>query len=116
MSIESSVQDHTVDNVPEGNAIILDGMALIQATNKLPSSFGEFAEQLFSRVIKLAIYHKSLPVDFGVDRYPDMSIKNLERNKRASGGLAVINIYGADQKLPAQWGKFLKHGRNKEAQ
>jgi hypothetical protein len=34
-SIESSVQNHTVDNVPEGNAIILDGMALIQATKKL---------------------------------------------------------------------------------
>ena len=50
-----------------------------------------------------------------VDRYPDIRIKNLERNKRASGGLAVINIYGADQKLPAQWGKFLKHGQNKEA-
>ena len=45
--IESSVQDHAVDNVPKGNAIILDGMALIQATKKLPSSFGEFAEQLF---------------------------------------------------------------------
>ena len=107
-SIEASVQDHIVDNVLEGNTIILDGMTLIQATKKLPSSFGEFAEQLFFRVIKLAIYHKSSHLDFVVDRYPDMSIKNLERDKWASGGLAIINIYGADQKLPAQWGKFLK--------
>ena len=114
-AIESDVQDQAVDNIPEGNAIILDGMALIQATKRLPSSFGEFAEQSFSRVIKLAIYHKSSRFDFVVDRYPDISIKNLERNKRASGGLAVIDIYGADQKLPAQWGKFLKHGQNKEA-
>lgn len=66
-------------------------------------------------MIKLAIYHKSSRVDFVVDRYPDISIKNLERNKRASGGVAVINIYGPEQKLPAQLGKFLKHGRNKEA-
>jgi L-lactate utilization protein LutC len=115
MVIKKSVQNHTVDNVPEGSAIILDGMALIQATKKLPASFGEFAEELFLRVIKLAIYHKSSRVDFVIDRYPVVSIKNLEQNKRASGGLAIINIYGADQKLPAQWGKFLKHGRNKEA-
>ena len=81
MSIESSVQDHIVDNVPEGNAIILDGMALIQATKRLPSSFGEFAEQLFSRVIKLAIYHKSSRVDFVVDRYPDIGIRNQRRNQ-----------------------------------
>ena len=44
MAIESDVQDQAVDNIPEGNAIILDGMALIQATKRLPSSFGEFAE------------------------------------------------------------------------
>ncbi|XP_046860784.1 uncharacterized protein LOC124454014 [Xenia sp. Carnegie-2017] len=90
-------------------------MALIQAAKKLPSSFGEFAEQLFLRVIKLATYHRSTRADFVVDRYPDASIKNLERNKRASGGLEVMNIYGADQRLPAQWIKFLKHGGNKEA-
>ncbi|XP_028391978.1 uncharacterized protein LOC114516648 isoform X2 [Dendronephthya gigantea] len=113
-SIESSVQDHIIDSLPAGNAVILDGMAIIQSTKKLPSSFGELAEQLFSRMINLAIYHKSSRVDFVVDRYPDVSIKNLERNKRASGGLAVINIYGAEQKLPTQWSKFLKHGRNKE--
>ena len=100
--IESSVQDHIVDSVPGGSAIILDGMALIQPTKKLPSSYGEFGVQLFLRVIKLAIYHKSLHVDFVVDRYPDVSIKNHERNKWASGVLAIINIYGADQKLPAQ--------------
>ena len=114
-TLESSVQDHTVDNIPDGNAIVIDGMALVQTTKKLPSTFGEFAEQLFSRVIKLSVYHKSSRVDFVVDRYPDMSIKDLERDKRASCGLAVINIYGADQKLPAQWSKFLKHGPNKEA-
>jgi hypothetical protein len=54
-SIESSVQNHTVDNVPDGNAIILDGMTLIQATKKLPSSFGEFAEQLFQFITYLRV-------------------------------------------------------------
>ncbi|CAB4023481.1 Hypothetical predicted protein [Paramuricea clavata] len=75
---------------------------------------------IFSTIPKLKLktfssMAKKVKVSSAKDRYPDVSIKNLERNIRASGGLAVINIYGADQKLPAQWDKFLKHGRNKEA-
>ena len=40
-TIEASVQNHMGDCVPEGNAIFLDGMALIQSAKRLPSSFGD---------------------------------------------------------------------------
>ena len=115
MLIEDSMENATLSSVPEGNALILDGMAIIQSMKKLPSSFGELADQLLRMVINLGLHHKSLRVDFVIDTYPDTSIKNLERSARASDGVAIITVYGAEQKLPTQWIKFLKHGKNKEA-
>ena len=113
--IESCTQNATLPNVPEGNALILDGMAMIQGMKKLPSSFGGLADQLLRMVINLGLHHNSICVDFVIDTYPDASIKDLERSARASDGVAIITIYGAEQKLPTQWGKFLKYGKNKEA-
>ena len=113
--IESSVQNHTVENIPEGNALILDGMALIQTAKKLPASFRELAEHLLTRVVKLGVHQQSSHVDFVIDRYPDVTIKNLERSMQANTGVTVVDIYGPEQKLPAQWGKFLKHGSKKES-
>ena len=75
--IESSVQNHTVGNIAQGNALILDGMALIQPAKKLPASFGELAEDLLTRVVKLGVHHQSSRVDFVIYRYPDVSIKAM---------------------------------------
>ena len=115
MSIKSSVQDHIVATFQREMQSFLMGWHSFRLQRGYRRRLENLLSSCLSRVIKLAIYHKSSRVDFVVDRYPDISIRNLERNKWASGGLAVINIYGAEQRLPAQWGKFLKYGRNKEA-
>lgn len=91
--IESSVQNDTVESIPGGSVLILDGMALIQTTKKLPTYFGELAKQLLTKVIKLGEHHKSSRVDFVIDRYPDVSIKDLERSMRANSGVTVVNSY-----------------------
>jgi hypothetical protein len=49
------------------------------------------------------------------DRYPEISIKNLERNKRAESGSTHIKICSPNQKVPQQFKKFLSLGKNKEA-
>ncbi len=114
--IESKAENHIAGTTPDGNnALIIDGMALIQSSLKLPSTFGEYALQLLQKIVNLAAYHKSTRADFVIDRYPIISIKDLERSKRAHEGVTIVNIYSHDQKLPAQWGKFLKYGPNKEA-
>ena len=111
--LESSTVDPCVESVPEGNALIIDGMAIIQAMTKLPATFGELADQILERIVKLGIHRKSSRIDFVIDTYPESSIKDLERSSRASDGVTIITIYGTEQKLPAQWPKFLKYGPNK---
>ena len=113
--IESTSQEAISPSVPQENALIVDGMAMIQSVKNLPSSFGEFANMLLKMLINLGLQSKSLRIDFVTDTYPDGSIKDLERRMRASDGAAIIRIHGASQKLPTQWKKFLKFGKNKEA-
>ena len=61
------------------------------------------------------MYQKHLAPLLICDSYPDVSIKNLERNKRASGGGTIIKILGPKQRLPKQFKTFLAVGKNKEA-
>ena len=111
--IETSTNSESVENVPAGGALILDAMAIVQAITKPPTTFGELADQIFDTAIKTGVYHKCLRVDFVIDTYPESSIKDIEHSVRASDGATVVKIYGAEQKVPTQWKKFLKHGPNK---
>lgn len=49
------------------------------------------------------------------DRYPEISIKNPERSRRAGSGTQLLHLYSSNQKTPSQWKKFLSSGENKEA-
>ena len=91
-------------------------MALIQGlhSSKLPSTFGQFAETVFSRLVALGTSFAAQRIDFVGDRYLEVSIKNVER-KRRTENVQTITIYGPDQKLPRQWKKFLSSGKNKES-
>ena len=111
--IETSTNSESVENVPAGGALILDAMAIVQAITKPPTTFGELADQIFDTAIKTGVYHKCLRVDFVIDTYPEFSIKDIEHSVRASDGATVIKIYAAEQKVPTQWKKFLKHEPNK---
>ena len=91
------------------------GMAIIQALQSRPPTFGELAETILQYLIKLALQYKCERVDFVIDQYPEMSIKNVEQSRRAVGGSQQVQIYGRDQKTPTQWKKFLSDGTNKAA-
>ena len=66
-------------------------------------------------IVKLMFLYNSSRVDFVTDRYPDVSIKNSERSRRAATGYQRIEIFSGDQKTPRQWKKFFNCGSNKEA-
>lgn len=98
--IEEKCTGHLREAVPVDAAIIVDAGALIHSIKPVPSMFGELANTIFSVLMHYAKRYKSSRVDFVVDLYPDLSIKNVERTRRAVGGCQVIQIYGKKQKTP----------------
>lgn len=84
--LEAKGGDCLVDKIPANGAILFDGMAVIQALQSRPPTFGELAETILQYLVKLALQYKCERVDFVIDQYPEMSIKNVERSRRAVGG------------------------------
>jgi len=99
------------EDVPPTAALIVDGMAVLQAMKEIPETFEELAAAVFYSVVPRATLARR--VDFVTDRYPDVSIKNPERAKRASQGTVKVKITRGGQKCPKQWKKFLSSGENK---
>ena len=89
-------------------------MAILQTLTVLPATFGELATNLLDTIVNTAVSLNFSRVDFVCDRYPEKSIKNLERDKRAVDGTTVIRIYSEQQRVPRQWKKFMASGENKE--
>ena len=92
-------------------AYIIDAMALLQSLVKIPERFASLAEMLMKQVI--AVAGRAMRTDFVADQYPDVSIKNTERDKRGSNGKLMITISSPQQLC--QWKKFLASGSNKTA-
>lgn len=113
-AIEARVGLSCAEEIPANSTLIIDGMALIQALNNIPATFGELANTILDQVIKLALKYRCSRVDFVTDRYPVISIKNLERSRRAAAGTQIFHIYGKEQKTPKQWKKLLADGNNKD--
>ena len=114
-AVENEADSPTVTGFPDGyNACVLDAFAILQTLTPLPDSFGELSKQLLVKVINSALSSKCKRVDFVCDRYPQQSIKSLERNRRSAQDVQKIKIYSMAQKVPRQWKKFLSCGENKE--
>ena len=83
--LESYSKPYEID-INNVSTWLYDGMAVIQSLNcqSIPETMAELARLIFSIIMK----HRcnNLRVDFICDRYPDVSIKNAERNRRASVG------------------------------
>jgi hypothetical protein len=58
-------------DIGEHNALIIDTMAVIQMMNGKWKTFAEFADSLFSHLVKLALQWKATRLDFVADRYPE---------------------------------------------
>ena len=113
-TIESETEDALVESVLGESALIIDAMATLQAMKVTSSTFGELAHDLLMKIIRMATSSRSKRIDFVADRYPALSIKNLEREKRGKDGSFLVKIYGDQQRVPRQWKKFLSNGKNKE--
>ena len=114
-AIEEEVEGATVSDLPVNDkACILDAVAMLQTLTAIPRTFGELAIQLLIKAVNTAVYLNCGRVDFVCDRYPNLSIKDLERDKRPVDGVQVVQIYSDHQKVPRQWKKFMASGENKE--
>ena len=100
------------EDVPPTAARIVDGMAILQSIKNVPATFEELAATIFHIVVPQRTLARR--IDFITDTYPEISIKNPEREKRASQGTVRIKITGGQQKCPKQWKKFLSSGDNKK--
>ena len=103
------------DSLQNRTALIVDAMAVVQAMKGKWRIFGEFADTLFSFLLSLVKQWKAVRLDFVADRYPPLSIKNVERAKRAAQGVQRVHIYNKDQAIPKQWKKCLSCGDNKKS-
>lgn len=61
----------------------------------------------------LAVVGQATRIDFVADQYPDISIKNTERDKRGSKGQLEVDVSSPQQLCPRQWKKFMANGSNK---
>ena len=87
-------------------AVICDGMALLQATTPFGTTYAHLAVQLFTFITRGT--HTGNQIDFMIDRFPHLLIKNWERNYCASIVTpAVIQIQHRHQKLSRDWKRFL---------
>ena len=98
-TIEEEAQGGSVDLPIGDKTYILDAMAMIQTLTVLPGTFGELATDLIVGVVNTAVFSNFKWVNFVCDRYPRQSIKNLERDRRAVGGVQVIRIYSEQKNL-----------------
>ena len=112
--IESETPNVLVEKPSENNTLVVDGMALLQSLKGIPKTFKDVADVVLKQLISTAVFHSSKRVDFVTDRYPSLSTKTAEREKRASSGTQAFKIYGPTQDVPKQWKKFMSLGQNKE--
>lgn len=115
-SLLKLINQHEISSaIPENNALILDGMAILQQMQDIPQTFGDLALYILKYIINMGVNYKSKTVHFVTDTYPDISIKHGERQRRTTGGETIIKIGSPAQKTPKQFKKFLANGSNKEA-
>eukprot|EP00794_Sanderia_malayensis_P012433 gene12433-13718_t len=97
------------------NVLIVDAMAILQTAKGKWTTFGELADGIFKHLLGFAKHWNVARIDFVVDRYPSISIKNTERSGRAEQGVQKIQIFNKEQKAPKQWKKYMGCGENKES-
>ena len=101
-----------VEDVPASAVWILDGVDILHSMKDVPRAFSCLASYVF-QLVKSAASQDRTRTDLIMDQYPDVSIKNPEREWRGAGGSIQIAINHGNQKCPTQWKKYLSDGSNK---
>eukprot|EP00794_Sanderia_malayensis_P002899 gene2899-3351_t len=87
------------------NVLIVDAIAILQTAKGKWTTFGELADGIFKHLLGFA--WNVARIDFIVDGYPSISIKNTQRSKRAEQGVQKVQIFNKEQKAPKQWKKYM---------
>ena len=107
---ESNVQ--LLDSLHGEQVFIIDGMSYVQQSKVYNKTFGHFAMDLLSRILAAGKKASRIDVVFDVSR--NVSIKNVERDRRSSGNqLLFKTIVSSD--VIKQWPLFLSCNENKNA-
>ena len=82
-------------------------MATLHSMKDVPNTFSSLASYVF-QLVKSAASQGRTRTDLIMDQYPDVSIKNPERERPgADGGSIQIATNHGNQKCPTQWNKYL---------
>jgi len=84
-----------LERVSGDYAIVFDGMAYVQQSQVNNKTFSELSTDLLYKI--LAIGSKAARIDVFFDVYLDLSIKNVERNRRSKGQLLFKTIIATSQ-------------------
>ena len=90
-----------VENIGRA-ALLVEAMATIQSLTRLTGTLRDLAFQILRSVLGTRDHDQLSRVDFVIDRYPSVSIKDAERSKRASTGVIVSHIINASRRCPKQ--------------
>ena len=91
--------------------MIFNGMAYVLQSQVTHKTFGQLSMDLLSKVLADGVRASRIDVVFGV--YRDLSIKNVERNRRSKGQLLFKKIVASSE--IKQWGSFLSSNENKNS-
>ena len=100
--LEKALDNQFVTAVDEGGALLIDAMALFQSMKGKVKTFGD---QILDVIVSLGQSFRYRRVDFVGDRYPKISVKDLERQNTAADVTQIIRISNASQPVPRQWKK-----------
>lgn len=82
-----------VENLGEGNALIVDALAVQLVMKGKWKVFSDFADAVFAYLTNLCRRYKAVRPDFVADRYPEVNIKNAERARRAIQEVQKVHIF-----------------------
>ena len=93
------------------DVLIIDGMFFLHLLFDLPATFGMVAKFIFNRICT----QKSHQIHLVFDKTVSPSIKDCERDSRASNRSAAYYIAGPEQKRPSNWLAALRNDQFKES-
>ena len=117
-----------VQQSPQGAVWIFDVFANIQVLKPVPThhqpipqrelkwkpkTFSNVAESVLSSICRTTLPQPAR-IDFVVDSYHDISIKNTERERRSKSKGRRIKITNGTQKAPSDWNDFMSNSSNKK--
>ena len=95
--VEAESHEACVENVDGDSALIIDAISVLLTMKVRATTFGKLAKDLLAKIVMMANSSNSSRLDFVGDRYPQQSIKDLEREKRSGGETYLTKIYGTEQ-------------------